>query len=641
MDVSGLDDLIDSAAQALLGVQQDDGHWVFELEADATIPSEYVFLRHFLGQPDSDLEPLIGNYLREKQLAGGGWPLFHDGKMDISASVKAYFALKIIGDSPDDPHMVKARKAIHAAGGAESANVFTRTMLCLFGQLPWRAVPVMPVEVMMLPDWFPFHMSKVSYWSRTVIAPLLIVMALKPQAKNPRNVDIHELFVRKPSTIRNFNTNPTGSSLGEVFVTLDKVLQKTEPLWPKGTRRNDAIAKAEAFIRERLNGEDGLGGIFPAMAFAVMAFDALGYKHDHPDFQIALKSIQKLLVIDRDQNRAYCQPCLSPVWDTCLAAHAVLESDTKQGRKAVQASLDWLADRQILDVRGDWAERAKGVSPGGWAFQYRNDHYPDVDDTAVVMMAMHRHDAKRYAEPLSRATTWILGMQSKQGGWGAFDVDNTHDYLNSIPFADHGALLDPPTADVTARCLSALAQIGFGSHHPVMKKGLDYLKREQEKDGSWFGRWGVNYVYGTWSVLCALNVMGEDPKEPYIQRAVAWLKAQQQDDGGWGEDCATYWQQHRGLVKGSTPSQTSWALLGLMAAGAVDDPAVTKGIQYLQDAPKAADGVRWEEELYTGGGFPRVFYLKYHGYAAYFPLWALSRYRNLMAGNDKHTPWGM
>lgn len=639
IDADALNALIEEAGTALQGLQRDDGHWVFELEADATIPSEYIFLRHFLGQPDDALEPKIGRYLRSRQLEGGGWPLFHDGEMDISASVKAYFALKIIGDDPDAPHMVKAREAIHKAGGAESANVFTRIALCLFGQLPWRAVPVMPVEIMLLPDWFPFHMSKVSYWSRTVIAPLLIIMALKPQAKNPRGIDIKELFLRDPAKIKRFNSNPTGSSLGEVFITLDKVLQKAEPLLFKGNRRDEAIAKAERFILERLNGEDGLGGIFPAMANAVMAFDALGYKRDHPDFQIALKSIEKLLIIDEAKDMAYCQPCLSPIWDTCLAAHSMLEAATPDSRASVQASLDWLVERQILDCRGDWANRAPNLRPGGWAFQYRNDYYPDVDDTAVVVMAMHRHDPDRYAHPIRRAVEWIIGMQSRNGGWGAFDVDNTYEYLNSIPFADHGALLDPPTADVTARCLSALAQIGFSSRHPVMQRGLDYLKREQEPDGSWFGRWGVNYVYGTWSVLCALNVMGEDSRSPYIQQAVNWLKSMQQPDGGWGEDCATYWSEHRGLVKESVPSQTAWALLGLMAVGEVYDPAVTKGVAYLQKAQR--DGACWEETFYTGGGFPRVFYLKYHGYAAYFPLWALSRYRNLSAGNRDRTDWGM
>jgi len=634
-----MDRIIAEAGDALIALQHDDGHWLFELEADATIPAEYVFLRHYLGQPEPELERRIGNYLRSIQMENGGWPLFHAGELNISASVKAYYALKLIGDDPDAPHMKKARAAIHAAGGAESVNVFTRIALCLFGQLPWRAVPVMPVEIMLLPDWFPFHMTKVSYWSRTVIAPLLIMMALKPQARNPRKIGMQELFCRDPETIRNFNCNPTGSSLGELFIGFDKVLQKAEPLLPKGRRRELAMRKAEQFVLERLNGEDGLGGIFPAMANTVMAFDALGYRHDHPAFQTALKSVEKLLVRDDGKGGAYCQPCLSPVWDTCLAAHALLEADRPESRRSVQASLDWLVGRQILDVKGDWAHRAPDLRPGGWAFQYRNDYYPDVDDTAVVVMAMHRHDPERYAEPLSRAIEWIVGMQSRNGGWGAFDLDNTNDYLNHIPFADHGALLDPPTVDVTARCLSALAQVGYSSRHPVMRRGLEYLKREQEADGSWFGRWGVNYVYGTWSALCALNAMGEDPQQPYIRKAVNWLKSMQQPDGGWGEDCATYWSEHRGLVQGSTPSQTAWAVLGLMAVGEVDDEAVAHGIAYLETAQR--DGATWKEQLYTGGGFPRVFYLRYHGYSAYFPLWAVARYRKLRSGNSRLTEWGM
>lgn len=636
---SELEQLLAESGDALLALQRDDGHWVFELEADATIPAEYVFLHHFLGQPDTALEPKIAAYLRRIQQPEGGWPLFHGGPMNISATVKGYYALKLIGDSPDAPHMQAARKVILEAGGAETANVFTRFALCLFGQLPWRAVPVMPVELMLLPGWFPFHLNKVSYWSRTVIAPLLILAALKPLARNPRKVGIPELFRDDPATIREFNSNPTGSKLGEMFIALDKLLRKAAPLLPKTRRRERALEKAEQFIHERLNGEDGLGGIFPAMANAVMAFDALGYKHEHPAFQIALASVRKLLVLDDGQGGAYCQPCLSPVWDTCLAAHAVLENGRPGHRPAVQAALDWLADRQIMDVRGDWAVRAPDLRPGGWAFQYRNDHYPDVDDTAVVMMAMHRFDHERYAGPLARAVEWIVGMQSDNGGWGAFDLNNEFSYLNHIPFADHGALLDPPTVDVSARCLSALAQIGYTSRHPVMQRGLRYLKQQQQADGSWFGRWGVNYIYGTWSVLCALNVMGEDPQQPYIRKAVAWLKQQQLEDGGWGEDCDTYDPARRGFSQGSTPSQTAWALMGLMAVGEVDDDSVTRGVIYLQQGER--DGARWQEQLYTGTGFPRVFYLRYHGYAAYFPGWALARYRNLKAGNDRQTPWGM
>ena len=641
IDPAALDAVIAEQRARLADVQQDDGHWVFELEADATIPSEYILLRHFLGDPDPDSERTIAPYLRDRQGDHGGWPLFHDGAFNMSASVKAYYALKIAGDDPEAPHMRRAREAILAHGGAEQANVFTRIALALFGQVPWRAVPVMPIELMLLPGWFPVHLDKMSYWSRTVIVPLLILYALKPQARNPRNVHIAELFQTPPEKVRRWNRNPTGSAVGRFFLILDGALQRVDPwAFPKPMRRR-AIDKAVTFVTERLNGEDGLGGIFPAMANAVMAFDALGYDREGEPYRTAWSAIEKL--VTRRGEVTYAQPCLSPVWDTSLAAHTMLEAaegpDEVAEAASIKPSLDWLKDRQITDVKGDWAIRRPDLRPGGWAFQYWNDAYPDVDDTAVVAMAMHRDGDPRYREAIDRAVEWIDGMQSKNGGWGAFDADNTHYHLNSIPFADHGALLDPPTADVSARCLSLLGQIGRTLDDPVVRRGIDYLKGDQEADGSWFGRWGVNYVYGTWSVLCALNAVGEDMSADYVRRAVDWLKERQQPDGGWGEDCATYWEEHRKEVKASTASQTAWAVLGLMAAGETESDAVQRGIAYLLNAPR--DGARWEESLYTGGGFPRVFYLKYHGYPAYFPLWALSRYRTLMRRNDRQVRWGM
>jgi squalene-hopene/tetraprenyl-beta-curcumene cyclase len=392
-----------------------------------------------------------------------------------------------------------------------------------------------------------------------------------------------------------------------------------------------------AFVKERLNGEDGLGGIFPAMANTVMAYDALGYAKDHPDATIARESIAKLLAHGKDES--YCQPCLSPIWDTGLALHAVMETGQRADSGTVARAADWLAERQILDVKGDWAAARPDVRPGGWAFQYRNDHYPDVDDTAVVAMALHRADPERYRERIARAAEWIVGMQSANGGWGAFDADNTHYVLNHIPFADHGALLDPPTADVSARCVGFLAQIGYGRDHPAMARGLEYLRREQEPDGSWFGRWGTNYIYGTWSALAAFNAAGEDMTAPHIRKAVEWLKSRQRADGGWGEDCATYWTERKAEVKASTPSHTAWAALGLMAAGEVDCPHVARGIRYLLAAER--EGGKWSEKLYNAVGFPRVFFLRYHGYSAYFPLWALARYRSLAAANARRPAYGL
>lgn len=616
-------------------VQRDDGHWVFELEADATIPSEYILLRHFLGKPDREMERRIVPYLKRLQGDHGGWPLFHKGDFNISATVKAYYALKIAGEDIDQPYMVRAREACLTHGGAETANVFTRIQMALFGQVPWRAVPVMPLQIMMLPEWFPFHLSKVAYWSRTVIVPLLILMSRKPLAANPGNVHIRELFCTPPEHVKQYNVNPTGSRVGDVFLGLDKILQKVEPFFPF---RKKCENLALQFIDERLNGEDGLGAIYPAMANVVMAYHILGYPEDHPNAKIAWQAIEKLL-IEREDGTLSCQPCLSPVWDTGLAAHAMLEAGLEPDDPKILQALDWLVDRQILETVGDWAVRRPNVRPGGWAFQYANDHYPDVDDTAVVVMAMHRADPERYKHAIDRATEWILGMQSSNGGWGAFEPENTHDYLNSIPFADHGALLDPPTADVTARCLGMLAQLGYEKDHPAVKKAVEYLLADQEHDGSWYGRWGVNYVYGTWSVLCALNAIGLDHDRPEFQRAVAWLESRQREDGGWGEDAITYNKKRRTEVKGSTASQTAWATLALMAAGRVDSEAVQRGIAYLNDAPK--EGARWEEQLYTGTGFPEVFYLRYHGYAAYFPLWAMGRYRKLMDKNDRRVSFGI
>ena len=631
----GLNHAVDAATTTLLAKQREDGHWVFELEADATIPAEYILLQHYLDEIDDGVQAALAHYLRSIQGEHGGWPLFHGGALDVSASVKAYFALKAAGDSPDAPHMARARDAILRHGGAARCNVFTRIQLALFGELPWWASPVMPVEIMHLPRWFPFHLSKVSYWSRTVIVPLLVLMAKKPKAKNPRGITVNELFAAGTQA------NPPrakGSIWAVLFNALDGVLRVAEPWFP--TRwRAIAIDKAVAFVIERLNGEDGLGAIYPAMANTVMMFECLGFPKDDPNLLMAKAALRKLLVLA--PGRSYCQPCVSPVWDTGLACHALMEVGGDVAQQAVRRGLDWLAERQILDVVGDWAAWRPAVRPGGWAFQYANPHYPDVDDTAVVGMALHRFDRARYRVAIDRAAEWIVGMQSRNGGWGAFDVDNAYYYLNYIPFADHGALLDPPTADVSARCVSFLGQIGDnGTDTPAFAAGVDYLRREQESDGSWFGRWGTNYIYGTWSALCALNAANVDKQSPVIRRAVEWLVARQRPDGGWGEDGASYYPgEPHGEGRESTASQTAWALLGLMAVGDVEHPAVARGVRYLL-ATQKPHGL-WDEEWYTSIGFPRVFYLRYHGYRAFFPLWALARYRNLRHGNDTTVAYGM
>jgi squalene-hopene/tetraprenyl-beta-curcumene cyclase len=637
-----LDDRIQAAAAALLDRQQADGHWVFELEADATIPAEYVLLGHCLGEKtDIALEKKIAAYLRRIQAPHGGWPLFHEGEFDMSASVKAYFALKMIGDDPGEAHMRRARETILARGGAANCNVFTRILLALYRIISWRAVPVMPVEIMLLPKWFPFHISKISYWARSVIVPLLVLLAQKPRAKNPRRISIDELFTQDPKSVGPPSKAPHQKWGWFVFFrALDSLLRAFQPFFPRRLRRR-ATEKALAFVRERLNGEDGLGAIFPAMANSVMMFEALGYPPDDSDRAIARRSIDKLLVIKTDE--AYCQPCMSPVWDTALVCHALLEVGSDLCNARAGRGLAWLEPLQVLDVAGDWAEWRPQVRPGGWAFQYANPHYPDLDDTAVVVMAMdraRRQDSDGFRLPIERGREWVAGLQSKDGGWGAFDADNTHDYLNNIPFADHGALLDPPSPDLTGRCLSMLAQLGESAHAPAVASAIENLRHTQLPDGSWYGRWGMNYIYGTWSALCGLNAIGIDHGDKVIKKAAEWLISIQNSDGGWGEDGRSYRLDYRGHEPApSTPSQTAWALLGLMAAGEVDHPAVERGMAYLAGT-QGPDGC-WDEARYTATGFPRVFYLRYHGYAKFFPLWALARYRNLRYGNSRSIRFGM
>ncbi len=645
-DPAALEGAIGRATEALLSLQREDGHWVFELEADATIPAEYILLKHFLGEAaDPILEEKIARYLRRIQGEHGGWPLFHEGAFNISASVKAYFALKMVGDSTEAAHMRRARAAILAHGGAATCNVFTRFLLALYGEIPWRGVPVMPVEIMLLPRWFPFHLSKISYWARTVLVPLLVLQAQKPRARNPRGIGVGELFPVAPEKVRRWPKGPQQRQpWSSLFGAIDRTLKLVEPWFPGGPRRR-AIARAVDFVTERLNGEDGLGAIFPAMANAVMMFEILGVPRDDPRVVVARRSIEKLLVIREDE--AYCQPCLSPVWDTALVCHALLEAGGATATRQAIRGLDWLRPLQVLDTAGDWAAGKPGVRPGGWAFQYANPHYPDLDDTAVVVMAMDRAAAQSAAAggedfrgAIARGREWIEGLQSRNGGWGAFDADNDYDYLNYIPFADHGALLDPPTADVTGRCLGMLAQLGETADSPKVAAAIAYLKRTQMADGSWYGRWGMNYIYGTWSVLAGLHAAGVAAGAPEMRRAVAWLLSIQNPDGGWGEDGDSYKLGYQGYEAApSTASQTAWALLGLMAAGEVGHPALARGIAYLQRA-QSTDGL-WREERFTATGFPRVFYLRYHGYAKFFPLWAMARYRNLTRGNTRAVMYGL
>ncbi|MGD9600643.1 MAG: squalene--hopene cyclase [Gammaproteobacteria bacterium] len=620
---------LNRAVQALLAVQAKDGHWRYDLEADATIPSEYMLLHYYMGTVDGEREQRIANYLRRRQNENGSWSLYEDGPGDMSATVKAYFALKLAGESPEAPHMLAARHWVRANGGAEHVNVFTRITLAMFGQMPWRTVPAMPVEMMFLPKWWFFNLSKVSYWSRCVIVPLLIIFAKKPVHVVRPEQGIAELFSAAPETLRHLDKFKPGKPLANCFLLVDRVLKVVDSLMPRFIR-DRAIARAERWMRDHTQGKGGIGAIYPAMANAAIALKLLGARNDDADLIRTLQAIEDLVLDQGDET--YCQPCVGPIWDTCLSLSALSEAGAPTTSPTIEKAVEWLFDQQIF-VPGDWCDQAKGLAPGGWAFQYENDKYPDVDDTGMVLMALLRagaQDKEHKIKRINQAVNWLLGLQNKDGSWGAFDIGNNYEYLNNIPFADHGALVDPGTSDLTARCIELLAMLGYDKSFPPVARALEFLEREQEESGAWYGRWGVNYIYGTWSVLAALGALGEDIRKPYVCKAVEWLRAIQNEDGGWGESCNSYDDP---MLKGrgaSTASQTAWALIGLMAVGEVESPQVRRGVEYLMRTQNACG--EWDETLYTGTGFPRVFYLRYHGYSKYFPVWALATYHRLRRG---------
>ncbi len=626
-----INQIINHCKNQLLKDQKNDGHWVYELEADTTIPAEYILMNHFFGFNEKKLEKKLIKYIKKKQNSDGGWPLFWGGESNISTSVKAYFALKLAGEKKNSKLMIKAKKKILDLGGAENSNVFTKISLALFKQISWKKIPSMPVEIMSLPNWFPFHINKISYWSRTVIVPLLIILDKKPIAKNPKKIEIDELFLNKKNNKIKFNKDSLFYSF--LFIFLDKILKILEPLFPKKFKKK-SIDKAQNFILKRLNGLDGLGAIFPAMTNCTIALDLLKLRKE---YKISLKSVKNL--IKHEKEFSYCQPCFSPIWDTGLNGLSLLESGLSAESTSIKKACKWLENKQITDVKGDWIVNNKKLKPGGWAFQYNNDFYPDVDDTAVVAMFLDKAGYKN-TKKIKLACDWIVGMQSKNGGWGAFDKDNTYHYLNNIPFADHGALLDPPTSDVSARCISMLSQINKYKYNKAIQKGIIFLKNEQEKDGSWFGRWGANYIYGTWSVLHALKAAGENMNSEYIKKSINWIKKKQNNDGGWGEDCATYWKEKKDMpsIK-SMPTQTSWAVLSLLTTENINDPSIKNGIKFLKENFKKKK--MWIDNSFNAVGFPRVFYITYHGYAKYFPCWALSRYQNIKKNKKTNQNLGL
>lgn len=607
------------ARTALLSHQHPDGHWCYEFEADCTIPAEYILMMHYMDERDASLQARLARYLRTEQQPDGGWPLYPGAAADISCTVKCYYALKLAGDDPEAAHMRRARELILARGGAARANVFTRIMLAQFRQIPWHGVPYMPAELILLPRWFPFHFLKVSYWSRTVMVPLLILVSLRCQARNALGVQVQELFAVAPERERHWF--PVRSAYNRAFLYLEQTARHFEPLIPGFVRRT-ALKRCERWMLARLNGDGGLGAIFPAMVNAYEALAALGYAEDDPRRKTAKHALE-LLLMERGES-SYCQPCVSPVWDTALATHALLEAGGADD--AVHRALDWLAQRQLVNEPADWREYRPALASGAWAFQYRNDYYPDLDDTAAVAWAMQCSGAPEYHDHIERAARWLAGMQSRNGGFASFDADNTHYYLNEIPFADHGALLDPPTEDVTGRCVALFSLTGE-NYRAARERALAWLTQMQDARGPWWGRWGTNYIYGSWSVLSALELAGVPGDDPRVQRAGAWLKSVQKADGSFGESNDSYENPARAGEGPATPEQTAWALLGLMAAGEVRSTAVRRAVRWLLD--QQGDDGTWHSRQFNAPGFPHVFYLRYHGYSEYFPLWALARYRKL------------
>ena len=633
--VTVLNDAIARAQAYLLSHQAPEGHWVGELEANTTITSEYLLLCHLIDRVDRPKEAKAVRYLRRAQLSDGGWSLFEGGPANLSATIKGYFAMRMAGVSVDDPALAAARERIREMGGPVRADVFTKILLALFGEYDWNGVPAMPVEIMLLPrPFFLFNIYEVSYWSRTVIVPLLIIMDRKPVKWLPPHLALDELWPepREKTSLR-FPRMPKPFSWRTLFwknffIAVDDGLKIWERFTTRPLRKR-AVEAARVWLEERLAVPGGLGGIYPAMANSILAMRVLGYADDHPLVLGQIKEIEALAVETHEE--LHYQPCPSPVWDTALAINALIESDLPPTHAALRRAAEWLIDRQIL-VPGDWQVKRPHVRPGGWAFQYHNDFYPDLDDTAMVLMALEKvhgldTDAARLAK--ERGLGWLLGMQGEDGGWASFDADNKRLYLNNIPFADHGALLDPSTEDLTGRCLELLGTLGYHREFEPAQRALHFLRHTQRHDGPWYGRWGVNYIYGTWSVLRGLRAIGEDLRHEYVQRAVRWLERRQNRDGGWGETCESYDDPEFAGVGESTPSQTAWALLGLFAAGRTSGRTVERGIEYLLRTQRS-DG-SWDDRLWNGTGFPRVFYLKYHLYAKYFPLWALGIYRRAQA----------
>jgi squalene-hopene/tetraprenyl-beta-curcumene cyclase len=616
-----------AARRYLLSIQHEDGHWCGELEGDTILESEYMLTMHFLGRTGETRIRKAAEYLRRRQLESGGWAVYPGGPPEVSASAKAYFALKLVGDDPQAPHMAKARRVIQDLGGLDACNSFTKIYLSIFGQYDWERCPVVPPELVLLPDWFPVSIYRMSSWSRAIVVPLSIISAYRPSCAAPEGAGIAELATPSGSPPRKSRPRTFAQrAWGAFFDLVDRALHQLEKRqWTPLRRR--ALDRAEAWILERLDRSDGLGAIFPPIINTILALRCRGYTADHPLVASQVAELLKLEIEEEETLRL--QPCFSPVWDTALAAVALSESGVPADDPSLLRAAGWLLDREVR-VAGDWQRRIPRTKPGGWFFEYENDFYPDTDDTAEVLAALaavrfpgEREERRRHGA-IERGLAWQLAMQNADGGWPAFDRECDNEVLTFIPFADHNAMIDPSCDDITGRTLEAFDRIGAARESRAVRRARVWLAGRQDADGTWYGRWGCNYVYGTWLALRGLACAGEDLSQERYQRAGSWLRRHQNDDGGWGELPHSYDEPGRKGIGPSTPSQTAWALLGLFALGDTTSASVRRGLGYLL-ANQRYDG-SWKDDYWTGTGFPRVFYLRYHLYATYFPLWALAVY---------------
>ncbi|MCZ6708185.1 MAG: squalene--hopene cyclase [Chloroflexi bacterium] len=615
---------VEAAQRWLLEDQHPEGFWWGELESNTSITSEYLLLTHHLGIGDPERWAEIAAYLRGKQSAEGYWSQYYEGPGDISTTIETYFALKLAGEDPGAPHMVRAREWILAQGGIAKARVFTKLWLALFGQYDWDRLPVMPAWINLLPTWFPINLYEFASWARATIVGVTVIFATRPVATLPAGAGVQELW-RDPSERRQFAVSRPSRqvSWGGFFYGLDKVLRFLDRNHIRPFQRRSLVT-AERWLVDRQEADGAWAGIQPPWVYAILALRSLGYPLDHPVIQKALQGFERFTW--REKGTLRTESCQSPVWDTGLAAIALLDSGLAADHPALTKSAEWLLQEQVFSG-GDWQIKNPHTPPGGWAFEFDNDVYPDVDDTAVVMIALDGialSDEARKRRAVEEGTRWMLSMQCGDGGWGAFDVENTKQFLTQIPFADFGEVLDPPTADVTAHALEFLGRMGYRGEYPPAARALAFLYALQEPDGSWWGRWGVNYIYGLGAVLPALAELGESMTQPAVRKAVGWLRAHQLPDGGWGESCDSYADPTLAGAGPSTPSQTAWALLALIAAGEAGSEEAARGVRYLIDRQRS-DGT-WDEPEFTGTGFPGDFMINYHLYRHYFPLMALGRY---------------